>query len=68
MSMNGGKGRDVRMPGGFRRAAAVAIVAMLGVSSTVACSAVAELKAKMRFREANAAYQSQNYEKAIELY
>jgi tetratricopeptide (TPR) repeat protein len=41
---------------------------MLGVSSTVACSAVAELKAKMKFREANAAYQSQNYEKAIELY
>lgn len=68
MSMNGGKGGDVRMPGGVRRAAAVAIVAMLGVSSTVACSAVAELKAKMRFREANAAYQSQNYEKAIELY
>jgi len=68
MSMNGGKGGDVRMPGGVRRAAAVAIVAMLGVSSTVGCSAVAELKAKMRFREANAAYQSQNYEKAIELY
>jgi tetratricopeptide (TPR) repeat protein len=68
MSMNGGKGGDVRMPGGFRRAAAVAIVAMLGVSSTVACSAVAELKAKMKFREANAAYQSQNYQKAIELY
>ncbi len=68
MSMNGGKGGDVRMPWGFRRAAAVAFVAMLGVSSTVACSAVAELKAKMRFREANAAYQAQNYEKAIELY
>ena len=68
MSMNGGKGGDVRMPGGFRRAAAVAIVAMLGVSSTVACSAVAEVKAKMKFREANAAYQAQNYQKAIELY
>ena len=68
MSMNGGKGGDVRMPWGFRRAAAVAIVAMLGVSSTVACSAVAEVKAKMRFREANAAYQAQNYQKAIELY
>jgi tetratricopeptide (TPR) repeat protein len=68
MSMNGGKGGDVRMPWGFRRAAAVAFVAMLGVSSTVACSAVAELKAKMRFREANAAYQAQNYEKSIELY
>jgi len=68
MSMNGGKGGDVRMPRGFRRAAAVVVVAMLGVSSTVACSAVAELKAKMRFREANAAYQAQNYERAIELY
>jgi tetratricopeptide (TPR) repeat protein len=68
MSMNGGKGGDVRMLWGFRRAAAVAIVVMLGVSSTVACSAVAELRAKMRFREANAAYQAQNYEKAITLY
>ena len=68
MSMNGGKGGDMRMPWGVRRAAAVAFVAMLGVSSTVACSAVAELKAKMRFREANAAYQAQNYEKSIELY
>lgn len=68
MSMNGGKGGDARMPGGFRRAAAVAIVAVLGVSSTVACSAVAEIKAKMKFREANAAYQAQNYERAIELY
>jgi len=68
MSMNGGKGGDVRMPGGFRRAAAVALVVMLGVSSTVACSAVNELKAKMKFREANAAYQAQNYQKAIELY
>jgi tetratricopeptide (TPR) repeat protein len=68
MSMNGGKGGDVRMLWDFRRAAAVAIVAMLGASSTVACSAVAELKAKMRFREANAAYQAQNYQRAIELY
>lgn len=68
MSMNGGKCGDVRMLWGFRRTAAVAIVAMLGVSSTVACSAVAELKAKMKFREANAAYQAQNYAGAIELY
>jgi len=68
MSMNGGKGGDMRMPWGVRRAAAVAFVAMLGVSSTVACSAVAEIKAKMKFREANAAYQAQNYEKSIGLY
>ena len=67
MSMNGGKGGDVRRLRGSR-GAAVAVVALLGLSSTLACSAVDELKAKMRFREANSAYQAQNYERAIELY
>jgi hypothetical protein len=68
MSKNGGKGGDVRMLRDSRRSVALATVAMLGLSSLVACSAVAELKAKMRFREANQAYQSQNYDRAIELY
>jgi hypothetical protein len=60
MSMNGGKGGDVRMPWGFRRAAAVAFVA---------CSACrrpgllggSQLKAN-EVSGGNAAYQAQNYE------
>lgn len=68
MSMNGGKGGDVRMLRGSGRAAALVVGALLGLSSMAACSAVAELKAKLRFREANQAYQSQDYPRAIELY
>ena len=47
MSINGGKGGVMRMQLETRTAAALAITAVLGLSSMVACSKVGELKAKM---------------------
>jgi tetratricopeptide (TPR) repeat protein len=67
MSING-KGGAMRRQLEIRTAAALAIAAMLGVSSTVACSKVGELKAKMTFKDANDAYQAKNYAKAAQLY
>jgi tetratricopeptide (TPR) repeat protein len=67
MSING-KGGAMRRQLQTRTAAALAIAAMLGVSSTVACSKVGELKAKMTFKDANDAYQAKNYPKAAKLY
>src|SRR5262245_35289421 len=66
MSMSGGKGGAVRN-GLKARGAALGIVVVVGLSST-ACAKIGELKAMMRFKEANVAYQSQNYKRAIELY
>jgi len=51
-----------------RTAAIVAIVATIGLSSTVACSKIGALKGMMRFKEANVAYQRQDYARAVELY
>jgi predicted Zn-dependent protease len=68
MSVNGGKGGAMRMQLESRTAAALAILAMLGLSSTVACSKIGELKGKMTFKEANEAYQAKNYAKAGRLY
>ena len=67
MSING-KGGAMRRQLQTRTAAALAIAAMLVVSSTVACSKVGELKAKMTFKDANDAYQAKNYPKAAKLY
>lgn len=67
-SISGGKGGAMRKRADSWVAAALAIVAMLGLASTLACSKVNELKGKMRFREANTAYQSGNYVRAVELY
>ena len=68
MSINGGKGGVMRMQLETRTAAALAITAVLGLSSMVACSKVGELKAKMTFKDANEAYQAKNYTKAAKLY
>jgi len=68
MSIHGGKGGAMRMRLETRTAAALAIVAMLGLSSTVACSKIGELKGKMTFKDANEAYQAKNYPKAAQLY
>jgi tetratricopeptide (TPR) repeat protein len=65
MSISGEKGGAVRK--GARGAAALAIVVGVGMSSA-ACAKIGELKAMMRFKEANVAYQGQNYPRAIELY
>ena len=67
MSITGGKGGAVRSRLEARGVAALAIVAVLGLSSA-ACAKIGELKAKMRAKEANVAYQAQNYPRAVELY
>lgn len=50
------------------RAALLAVAVALAGLSTSACGYVATLKAQMAFKDANAAYQSQDYKKAIEKY
>jgi len=68
MSIHGGKGGAMRMQLETRTAAALAMTAMIGLSSTVACSKVGELKARMTFKEANESYQAKNYPRAAQLY
>jgi len=68
MSINVGKGGVMRMRLETRTAAALAIMAMLGLSSMAACSKIGELKGKMTFKDANEAYQAKNYVKAAQLY
>src|SRR5580704_30917 len=47
---------------------AVVSVLALGSVATVGCAKVGEIKAKKSFKAANAAYQQQDYKKAVELY
>jgi tetratricopeptide (TPR) repeat protein len=47
--------------------ASVAVAAMLGLAA-VGCGKVGELKAKKAFKNANQAYQAQDYKKAADLY
>jgi len=66
MSMNGEKVGALRM--GQRESTAVlalAIAAMVGLS---ACSKIANLKGIMSYKEANKAYQAQDYKRAARLY
>jgi tetratricopeptide (TPR) repeat protein len=46
----------------------VTVLALGSVVSSVGCAKVGEIKAKKAFKEANAAYQQQDYKKAAELY
>src|SRR5690242_16063835 len=41
------------------KGASLVMVVLVGLASTVACSKIDELKSRMTFREANAAYQGQ---------
>jgi len=50
------------------KGASLAMAVLVGLASTTACSKVGELKARMSFREANAAYQGLEYKKAAKLY
>ena len=54
--------------GSTTRAAVLAVVTVLGLSSVLACGKVGEIKGMMRFKEANVAYQSQDYPRAVALY
>jgi len=47
---------------------ALAIAAALGLSSTVACTQAAGVKAMMTFKQANQAYQTGDYKRATQLY
>jgi tetratricopeptide (TPR) repeat protein len=67
MSMSGAKGGRVRMGLKFRKPTLVTVV-LVGLTSAAGCSKIAELKGNLRFKEANAAYQRQDYQRAIELY
>ncbi|OFV91625.1 MAG: hypothetical protein A3H95_01400 [Acidobacteria bacterium RIFCSPLOWO2_02_FULL_64_15] len=46
----------------------LAVMVVVGLASTIACSKVDEFKSRMTFREANTAYQAADYKKAAELY
>lgn len=48
--------------------ALAAVLALGAVASTAGCGKVGELKAKKAFKEANQAYQQQDYKKAADLY
>lgn len=50
------------------KSAALATVAMLALSSAVGCAKIAGLQAMMTFKQANQAYQSQDWKKAAPLY
>ena len=63
----GHKGGSMRMRLGSLTTASVAVAA-LGLLSTVGCGKVGQLKAAKAFKEANAAYQQQDYKKAADLY
>ena len=49
-------------------AASLVIVAVLGLSATMACSKIAGLKAIMSYKEGNKAYQAQDWKRAARLY
>jgi len=51
----------------FRAALLAAVVALAGLG-TSACGYISALKAQMAFKDANVAYQAQDYKKAIEKY
>jgi tetratricopeptide (TPR) repeat protein len=50
------------------KTAVLATVAVVAVSSSVACGQLGQVRAMMRFKEANLAYQSADYARAIPLY
>jgi tetratricopeptide (TPR) repeat protein len=64
MSMNGDKRRSARP----MLAALLGIVATIGLSSTMACAKAASVRAMLTLKEANQAYQSQDYKRAAQLY
>jgi len=65
MSMNGHKGGLMRSLSG---ASLVAVLALGGISSAVGCARVGVLTAQKAYKDANVAYQQQDYKKAAELY
>jgi predicted Zn-dependent protease len=65
MSMNGEKMGALRMRMGSTAVVALGLAAMVGLS---ACQRVANLKGIMSYKEANKAYQAQDYKRAARLY
>ena len=64
MSMNGTQGGLMRS----RSNASLAVAAVLALASAVGCTKFSQLKAMKAFKEANQAYQQQDYKKAAGLY
>ena len=68
MTINGDKGGAARIPLQSRAAGRWRSWRCSGCSSTVACSKAASVKAMMTFKEANQAYQGQDYKRSARLY
>src|SRR5262245_26369436 len=68
MSTNGHKGGSMRTLSGTPRIAALALSVLGAAVVTVGCGKVSELQAQKAFKDANAAYQQQDYRKASGLY
>jgi tetratricopeptide (TPR) repeat protein len=68
MATNGHNGGTMRMQLKAMTVASLAIVGMLGLSSTVACSKISAVRAMMAYKQANQAYQHQDYQRAASLY
>src|SRR5438552_3672233 len=67
MCNHGCKGGSMRSLSGARLAL-VAVLAVGTISSAVGCAKVGQLKSMKAFKEANQAYQQQDYKKAASLY
>ena len=68
MSKNGHKGGSMRSLSGAPLYAVLALGALGTVSSTIGCGRVGVLTAQKAYKDANQAYQQQDYKKASELY
>ena len=68
MPITGNNGGTMRKQLEAVTIASLAIVGMVGLSSTVACSQAAGVRAMMSFKQANQAYQHQEYKRAAALY
>jgi tetratricopeptide (TPR) repeat protein len=67
MSMKGETGRAICLRRRFTKALTVGGLVVV-VSSAAACSQIAGVQALFKFKQANQAYQVQNYERSAELY
>jgi tetratricopeptide (TPR) repeat protein len=68
MSMNGDKGNAMRLPLRGGRVLALAAVAMIGLSSTLACTKIGQLQAMMTLKRGNQAYAAQDWKGAATQY
>jgi len=68
MSIKGDTGRAMRMRRGSLKSGSLAFAVTLALSSTVGCAKIGEVMGMFKFKQANQAYVSQDYERAVGLY